>query len=304
MSSPVGQGGLIAAALKWRERILPPETSIFRAFDSAPDGCEGVKIDVFADRMLVTTKSKRIPARILSELSDQPFIVYHKILSQTDKEAPRLLYGPANTPEAFTALEQGVKFEISMGAGYSQGIFPDQRIHRAQMRDFLRPGMTLLNTFAYTGGFSVYGALAGAATTTLDLAQPCLDWAKRNMALNGIDPATQFFCKGDTIHWLERFVKQGRLFDAIVLDPPTFSRDKSGRVFRAERDYGSLVELALGCLALGGRMLCTSNCEKLTHRDFFALVHAAAPGCKLSNGTLPPEFRGSDHLKRLWITRR
>lgn len=107
-----------------------------------------------------------------------------------------------------------------MSTGYSQGIFLDQRDHRRQVRERSAPGMRVLNTFAYTGAFSVYAALGGAQTTTLDLAQPCLDWARENFSLNGIDPATQYFCKGDVRRWLERFSRQGRTFHGIILDPP------------------------------------------------------------------------------------
>ena len=78
--------------------------------------------------------------------------------------------------------------------------------------------MKVLNTFAYTGAFSVYAALGGAQTTTLDLAQPCLEWARENFRLNGMDPAGQYFCKGDVLHWLERFARQGRTFHGIILD--------------------------------------------------------------------------------------
>lgn len=83
-----------------------------------------------------------------------------------------------------------------MSTGYSQGIFLDQRDHRRQVRERSAPGMRVLNTFAYTGAFSVYAALGGAQTTTLDLAQPCLDWARENFSLNGIDPAHPVFLQG------------------------------------------------------------------------------------------------------------
>ena len=83
---------------------------------------------------------------------------------------PVQIAGPL-LPLQFTALEQGVRFKIDMSAGYSQGIFLDQRDHRRRVREKSAPGMRVLNTFAYTGAFSVYAALGGAQTTTLDLAQ-------------------------------------------------------------------------------------------------------------------------------------
>jgi 23S rRNA (cytosine1962-C5)-methyltransferase len=166
----------------------------------------------------------------------------------------------------------------------------------------MAPGMTLLNTFAYTGAFSVAAALGGAETTTLDLSQPYLDWSKRNFSLNGIDPGSQFFCKGDTFHWLRRFAKQGRRFDAIVLDPPTFSRDKDGKVFRVEKDYGRLVELAAACLAPDGLLLACTNCRQVDERSFATQIRRSLPRpLKIDAAPMPSDFTGEPYLKSLWI---
>jgi len=159
----------------------------------------------------------------------------------------------------------------------------------------------MLNTFSYTGAFSVCAALAGATTTTLDLAQPCLTWCKENMELNGIDPTQHFFCKGDTLHWLDRFARQGRTFDAIVLDPPTFSRDEKGKIWRVEKDYGKLVAKAMACLAPGGWMLCTTNCRKVSSADFRKLVVSGAPTAQLTPAPMTFDFDGDPYLKTLWV---
>lgn len=161
--------------------------------------------------------------------------------------------------------------------------------------------MRVLNTFAYTGAFSVYAALG-------ERRQPRWIWRSRawagpekNFVLNGIDPSGQYFCKGDARRWLERFARQGRTFHGIILDPPTFSRDDRGKVFRVESHYGELVALARECLEPGGWMLCTSNCRKLGHEDFRRMVARAVPGFRLTRDPMPPDFSGEDYLKRLWI---
>jgi 23S rRNA (cytosine1962-C5)-methyltransferase len=79
----------------------------------------------------------------------------------------------------------------------------------------------VLNTFAYTCAFSVCAALGGAKTTSLDLSRKYLDWGRRNFELNGLDPAAHDFIFGDCFEWMRRLVKKGRLFDAVLLDPPT-----------------------------------------------------------------------------------
>ncbi len=286
--------------LNYKRSLIPSETDIFRVIDAEGDGYPEVFVDQLGDRVLVSTRDCAIPAKLEHELYNLGVPVFHKRLEQNQKEAPKQIAGPV-LPLQFTVKEQGVLFKIDMTAGYSQGIFLDQRDHRRQVRERCRPGMKVLNTFAYTGAFSVYAALGGAQTTTLDLAQPCLEWARENFTLNGIDPATQYFCKGDVRHWLERFAKQGRRFNGIILDPPTFSRDDKGRVFRVEIHYGDLAAQALECLEPGGWMLCTCNCRKLSHEDFKRMVGRAVPGARLTHDPMPPDFTGEDYLKRLWV---
>lgn len=286
--------------LDYKKGLIPSDTDIFRVIDGEGDGRPDVFVDQLGDRILVSTRDCPIPADLERELKGGPVPVFHKRLEQNQKEAPVQISGPAR-PLQFAVTEQGVRFKIDMTAGYSQGIFLDQRDHRRQVRERCRPGMRVLNTFAYTGAFSVYAALGGAQTTTLDLAQPCLDWARENFELNGLDASAQFFCKGDTLHWLERFARQGRTFHGIILDPPTFSRDDRGRVFRVESHYGDLVALAASCLERGGWMLCTSNCRKLDHDGFRRMVARAVPGARLTHDAMPGDFTGEDYLKRLWV---
>lgn len=283
-----------------RQKRIPPHTNAYRVADGSP--WKDIFIDAFADRLLVSLRDTPLPRglRCLLEETGQP--VYLKRLDKDNKTAPVQLCGP-ELPLRFTIMENGVRYWIDMATGYSQGLFLDQRDNRANVRRLCRPGMRLLNTFAYTGAFSTCAALGGAITTTLDLAQPCLHASQANMELNGIDPASHFFCKGDTLHWLERFARQGRTFDAIVLDPPTFSRDADGRIWRAERDYGRLARQAAACLSPHGWLLCTTNCRKLSMGTFRQQVAAGAPGFTLSSSPMPPDFDGEPYLKTIWCHR-
>lgn len=283
-----------------RESRLLPATNAFRVCDGEP--WPGVFIDALADRLLVSLRDVNLPRGVADLLRATGRPVFVKRLDRDVKEAPQQLCGP-ELPLRFPILENSVRYMMDMSAGYSQGIFLDQRDNRARLRALARPGMRVLNTFSYTGAFSVCAALGGAITTTLDLAQPCLTWCRENMELNGIDPSQHFFCKGDTLHWLQRFARMGRTFDVIILDPPTFSRDEKGRIWRVERDYGKLVELATGCLAPHGSILCTTNCRKLSHRAFRQTVGAAFPGATLEHTPMPFDFSGEDYLKSLWASR-
>jgi 23S rRNA (cytosine1962-C5)-methyltransferase len=190
-----------------------------------------------------------------------------------------------------------LNFEVSFSSGYSQGIFLDQRLNRAEVMQRMARGRKLLNLFSYTGGFSVAAAMAGAETTTLDLSSVYLEWAKRNFRFNGLDESEHFFCKGDAFHWLKRFAKQERIFDGIVLDPPTFSRDEKGKVFRVEKDFGELVELAKQVLAKDGWMLCCTNFRGISERDFMRMINMP----KMQGVKMPEDFSEDSYLKSVWV---
>lgn len=280
-----------------RLRQLPAGTNAYRLSDGTH--WKGVFIDVLGERILVSLRNTPMPNALLRILIGTGRTVYVKHLEKDAKEAPQHLCGPEMAPR-FPIQENGVTYLLDMAAGYSQGLFLDQRDNRAEVRCRCRPGMKVLNTFAYTGAFSVCAALSGAQTTTLDLAQPCLSWCRENMRLNGIAPDDHYFCRGDALHWLDRFVRQKRLFDAIILDPPTFSRDEKGRVWRVESNYNLLVAKAAACLAPGGWLLCTTNCRKLSPSDFRRLVEQGIPHARLSSSPMPFDFDGDAYLKILW----
>lgn len=292
---------LASAAVAQRARLLSPETDMVRLIDGPGDRIPGVFLETFAGHWLVSTTGNSIPPEIGRWLRDQQRSVYWKRLDQHQKESPAHFCGP-EVPPTFIGRENGLNFEISFESGYSQGIFLDQRDNRAEVRSRMAPGLKLLNTFAYTGAFSIAAAAAGAETTTLDLSQPYLDWGRRNFSHNGMDPAGHHFCKGDTFHWLRRFAKQGRVFDGIVLDPPTFSRDEKGKVFRVENDFGELAALAMQVLAPDGWLLCSTNCRKLSSIAFERQLLTAAPRrMKATHAPMPEDFNGDPYLKSVWL---
>jgi 23S rRNA (cytosine1962-C5)-methyltransferase len=295
---------LLEKSVAQRQALLSTDTDAVRLIDGAGDGLPGLILETYAGRWLLSTTTGQTPPApppVLAWLRERGNSCYWKRLDQHQKESPALLCGPA-VEKPFLIRENGLSYEISFRSGYSQGIFLDQRENRAQVRGRMRTGMRLLNTFAYTGAFSIAAASAGAETTTLDLAQPCLDWAKRNFAHNHLDAAAHHFCKGDTAHWLRRFAKQGRKFDGVVLDPPTFSRDEKGNIFRVEVHFGALAALAADILAPGGWLLCCTNFRRMSPREFERQIVSVLPRRMHPRfAAMPPDFTDAAYLKSLWL---
>lgn len=292
---------LFEKAINLRQHLLDENTNALRLFDGIGDGLSDIFLESYADRWLLATRDNRLSRDLKTYLEQSGKTVYWKQLDQHQKTDPSHLAGPLQTTP-FQARESGINYEISFQSGYSQGIFLDQRDNRKRVSQRTQKGDRILNTFAYTGAFSVAAASAGATTSTLDLSQPYLDWSKRNLQANGIDPAEHYFCKGDTFHWLRRFAKQGRKFDGIILDPPTFSRDDKGKVFRVESDYHRLTELAAQCINPGGWILASTNCRKLSNSDFLTEATRRLPrGCAAKALPMPEEYTGEPYLKTLWI---
>jgi len=215
---------------------------------------------------------------------------YHKELKRQVRGArgeasPQLVFGEA-APEFITILENGLTFELSFQEGYSVGLFLDQRDNRRRLlANYVAAGFPLfangageakvLNTFAYTCGFSVAAAKAGATVTSLDLSRKYLACGKRNFHANQLDPERHDFIYGDAFDWLRRLTKKERKFDAIVLDPPTFSQSKESGTWQAERSYGVLMEAALPLLKRGGVLLASTNAARLDPEEFVSTVSSA-----------------------------
>lgn len=281
--------------------IEQAETTACRLIHGGADGWPGWFVDRLGSFLLSQSESTLSVAQLdkLRSLLDAPRTThhaasgaYHKLLDRQIRRAsaneasPRLVLGEA-APERFEIRENGLRFELSFSEGYSTGLFLDQRDNR---RRFLvnhiaagfplfeggAAGREVLNTFAYTCGFSVAAAKAGARTTSLDLSKKYLDWGRRNFALNGLDAAGHDFIYGDTFDWLRRLAKKGRAFDAVVLDPPTFSQSKSSGMFRAEKDYARLVAAALPVLKPGGVLFASTNAAGLVPEDFLRAIEQAA----------------------------
>ena len=198
-----------------------------------------------------------------------PRRIFGRYLPEKNEErgAPLLLEGDPEAPLNTVVEENGMRFGVSFDAGYSAGLFIDQRANRALLRK--ARVKRLLNTFAYTCSFSVAAALSGAGTVSIDLSRKSLDRGSENFALNGLDssPSGQHrFLADDVMTALPRLARKGERFDAIILDPPTFSRGHKGRRFQVEDDFEALLLAAMEVATDRARILLSTNCTRLTRR--------------------------------------
>ncbi len=159
--------------------------------------------------------------------------------------------------------EHGLKFIVNLHDYLDTGLFLDHRITRALIRK-LAAGKRFLNLFAYTASASVYAAAGRAlSTTTVDMSNTYLEWARDNMALNGFSAKQHEYERADCLQWLWDAFKAQRRFDLIFLDPPTFSNSKKMQNnFDVVRDHVTLLEHTLRILDENGLLIFSTNAKR------------------------------------------
>src|SRR6201984_3436952 len=181
-----------------------------------------------------------------------------------EREPPRLIVGDARENLQTMAIERHLKFGIDFGTGYSSGLFLDQRENRRYVRHITPK--RLLNCFAYTCSFSVSAAYVGAATLNIDLSKKSLARGRENFALNSLPTMGHRFIADDVAEVLPRLARKGEKFDAIILDPPTFSRSPGGKTFQVQHDFESLLISGLAVAEHDAHVLVSTNCFALGER--------------------------------------
>lgn len=158
--------------------------------------------------------------------------------------------------------EAGHSFELDLSGYLDTGLFLDHRITRGMVGK-MAADKRFLNLFAYTGTATVYAAAGGAAsTTTVDMSQTYLDWAKRNMKMAGFTGHAHRFVRADVLSWIERAAEEEtESYDLVFLDPPTFSNSKTmgERTWDIQRDHAELLRLVRRLLAPGGSIVFSGN---------------------------------------------
>ena len=223
-----------------------------------------------------------------------------------EREAPRLMFGDRTENLHTVATEWRLRFGIDFGAGYSAGLFVDQRENRRYVRQI--KAKSLLNCFAYTCSFSVAAASVGATTVNVDLSKKSLARGKENFALNSLPTAEHRFIADDVLTVLPRLARKGEKFDMIILDPPTFSRSHRGKGFKIERDFENLLLAALEVADRNAHILLSTNCLGLRERTLelmarYCLKVAQRAG-NFHRTPHPRDFPPGASASTVWLTLR
>ena len=312
----------LMAAVEFREPFFGEQTNAFRLISGEADGFGDVLVDSYAGTLLVqwqTEEAAKKGTELIEQLRREckPQAIYQQLATKQKRKTPELVSASGEQPQQSEALQQrfpiqenGLKYLVNFGEGLATGIFLDQRENRRRLLTMPLAGKTVLNTFAYTCAFSVAAAKAGAVTTSVDLSKNYLEWGKDNFRANYLNPDAHDFVFGDAFEWLKRFAKREQRWDVVILDPPTFSTTKKGRVFQAARDYEDLAALAMPLVAPGCWLLCSTNQRTLHAEPFEKSIQKAAQRCgrairSLEFETLPFDFRVAPkeglYLKTFWV---
>jgi 23S rRNA (cytosine1962-C5)-methyltransferase len=205
-------------------------------------------------------------------------------------------------PEPLIVKENGANFAIYLDDGAMVGVFLDQRDVRKTIRDKYAKGLTVLNTFSYTGAFSVFATLGGAVkTTSVDLANRSRTKTQEQFTINDIDVEAQNIIVEDVFNYFKYAVRKKLSFDLVVLDPPSFARSKK-HTFSASKDYVKLLKEAIQITSKGGIIVAStnaSNFEMKRFKDFISKAFKELNGKYSIEETfsLPKDFRVNEKFK-------
>ena len=273
-------------------------TTAFRLFNQEGDGFGGLTVDLYGDYAAFSWYNSYVYQirKVISEAFRQVFPevlgAYEKIrFKGLDYESAHV-YGQ-EAPDFFTVLENGVLYQVFMNDGLMTGIFLDQHEVRGSLVDGLAMGKSLLNMFSYTAAFSVAAAMGGASqTTSVDLAKRSRELSQAHFQANGISTDDHRFIVMDVFEYFKYAKRKGLTYDVIVLDPPSFARNKK-QTFSVAKDYHKLISQSLEILNPGGIIIASTNAANVSRQKFTEQIDKGFAGRSyqiLNKYGLPADF--------------
>ena len=273
-------------------------TTAFRLFNQEGDGFGGLTVDLYGDYAVFSWYNSYVYQirKVISEAFRQVFPevlgAYEKIrFKGLDYESAHV-YGQ-EAPDFFTVLENGVLYQVFMNDGLMTGIFLDQHEVRGSLVDGLAMGKSLLNMFSYTAAFSVAAVMGGASqTTSVDLAKRSRELSQAHFQANGISTDDHRFIVMDVFEYFKYAKRKSLTYDVIVLDPPSFARNKK-QTFSVAKDYHKLISQSLEILNPGGIIIASTNAANVSRQKFTEQIDKGFAGRSyqiLNKYGLPADF--------------
>ena len=273
-------------------------TTAFRLFNQEGDGFGGLTVDLYGDYAVFSWYNSYVYQirQTISEAFRQVFPevlgAYEKIrFKGLDYESAHV-YGQ-EAPKFFTVLENGVLYQVFMNDGLMTGIFLDQHEVRGSLVDGLAMGKSLLNMFSYTAAFSVAAAMGGASqTTSVDLAKRSRELSQAHFQANGLSTDNHRFIVMDVFEYFKYAKRKALTYDVIVLDPPSFARNKK-QTFSVAKDYHKLISQSLEILNPGGIIIASTNAANVSRQKFTEQIDKGFAGRSyqiLNKYGLPADF--------------
>ncbi len=313
----------IREAVKRRKNLFNDnETTAFRLFNGEGDGIGGLTIDYYDGFYVSTLYSegiyhfrKDIYEALQNAVTFKGLYEKKRFASQGQYVEDDDFVMGERGEFPLIVKENGMNFAVYLNDGPMVGVFLDQRDVRRRIRDEYASDKHVLNTFSYTGAFSVAAALGGATkTTSVDLAKRSLPKTIEQFSVNGIDYEVQDIIVMDVFNYFKFAKKKGKSFDLVILDPPSFARSKK-HTFSAAKDYTSLLQEAIAITEKNGVIIASTNCSTFSMEKFHTFIKEAfkkenANYQILEEYTLPDDFktaksfREGNYLKVVFIKRK
>ncbi len=295
------------------------KTNAFRVFNGEGDGIGGLTIDYFDGYYLFNWYNKGIYTfkdKILSafmNVTEFKGIYEKKRFNDGGKviESESYVCGE-EAPTPLVIMENNNYYALDFNDGGMVGLFLDQRDVRNCIQKKYSKGKRVLNTFSYTGGFSIAAAIGGANNTvSVDVAKRSLEWTEENLYLNDLSLMSNEIIITDVFEYFDTAYENNELFDVIVLDPPSHSKTKM-KIFSVEKHYQELIEKSIKLLKKDGIIVASTNHSGLSRDKFMEQIDAGFKAEKskykvVEEFRLPEDFRtnkkfeGSNYLKVIFV---
>ena len=313
---------LLKKAIEYRKDLFNDiSTTAFRIVNGSADNLEDITIDYYDNHILITWytkqsyKIKNILVQSLQKILS-PSSIYQK-----KRFGPRGTFIDdnddfisGNKPSFPIVVKQdNIKYAVYLDDGAMTGVFLDQRETRNSLKNLYTKNKTVLNTFSYTGAFSVASALGDAKhTTSVDLAKRSLKKTKEQFKVNNItDLSNHKIIVQDVFEYFKYAIKKDLKFDIVIADPPSFARSKKYS-FSVAKDYKDLLKQIIQITNKHGLIVASTNYSKISIKNFKGFVNQAFSELKLTykiqkSFSLPKDFKidpknpQSNYLKVLFI---